>query len=302
MHTKFFGSFLLNHGVITSDQLLELIKLQATSNMKLGAMAIHAGLMTGREVEDVFVMQEQKNKSFSELVVSEGYLTQAEVDDLRSTHTPDFLVLGQNLVEKNIITSAQLQNLITDYQSEYEIDDFNLMEDQKTSINDLIQHCYLFEDTLPSKIITPYIDLLFTNLTNMIGSDFSLLTMLQLPECPVDIGLSQKISGEINLLTAIEMEPPAAVAFSSRYLKKEKLPAMEEQLLADEELVKECLADFLNLHNGLFSVNMSNDYSIDFNLSPPEIISNSGLFTKKTCYMIPIVFSFGTVHLIFSVL
>lgn len=296
MYTKFFGSFLLNRGIITSEQLIEVLKLQSTSHIKLGALAMHAGLMTGSEVEEVFIMQTHKDKRFGELAVSEGYLTQDQVNKLLSMQTPDFLLIGQNLVEQNIITSAQLQNLITDYQSEYEIVDLDLLDEQKETIHDLIQNFYLFEDILSAEYVTQYINLLFTNLTRFIGTDFTPLNLIQVPECPTDICVIQKIKGDFNILTAIELEKEPALSFTSRYLKE------EENSLKAEELTEESLADYLNLLNGLFSVNMSNDRTLDLNLDPPEVLDDSMLSTGKTCYMIPIVYSFGTVHFILSIL
>ena len=46
---------------------------------------------------------------------------------------------------------------------------------------------------------------------------------------------------------------------------------MEEELYEFDEYVSASMEDFLNLHNGLYSVNMSNDYSMELHLQPPVL-------------------------------
>lgn len=85
----------------------------------------------------------------------------------------------------------------------------------------------------------------------------------------------------------------AAIAFASRYV--------DEEFEEFDEYVSASMEDFLNLHNGLFSVNMSNDYTVELHLQPPEAHENTVLSTEAPSYLLPVIYSFGTVNFIFSV-
>ncbi len=86
------------------------------------------------------------------------------------------------------------------------------------------------------------------------------------------------------------MGEKTAVEFACRYAR-EIFPEFDEYVQA-------ALEDFLNLHNGLFTVNLSNDYSVELQLTPPGVETPELLtFTSET-YLLPIVYPFGTFHFI----
>jgi CheY-specific phosphatase CheX len=88
------------------------------------------------------------------------------------------------------------------------------------------------------------------------------------------------------------MDPDVAVTFASRYAKMD--------FDAFDEYVQASLEDFLNLHNGLFSVNMSNNNSIELKLDPPESCESTILEMEPTSFIIPIIYPFGTVYMILA--
>ena len=76
MFTQFFGNFLLNKGVLSSEQLLDALKEQSNAKIKLGTLAMHAGYMTANEVDNIVIMQTHQDRKFGELAVDNGYLSQ----------------------------------------------------------------------------------------------------------------------------------------------------------------------------------------------------------------------------------
>lgn len=85
-----------------------------------------------------------------------------------------------------------------------------------------------------------------------------------------------------------------AIEFASRY-------AMDTFNEFDE-YVQASLEDFLNLHNGLFTVNMSNNNSIELQLSPPEVHEGDTveIHAETVSYLFPILYPFGTIHFLLS--
>ncbi|EOS24198.1 hypothetical protein C806_02240 [Lachnospiraceae bacterium 3-1] len=293
MHTQFFGNFLLNKGVITPEQLIEALKVQSSTHKKFGTLAIHSGYMSASEVADVYITQTHYDKRFGELAVELGYLTPEQVDKLLTIQLPNYMLLGQILVDKKIVTHIELENLITEYKSEYEIYELDMMEEQKDMVDKLLTNLYLPEDLPDTQNITSYLTLLFNNLVRFIGEDFTPLNIMTLPEVPTNFCVSQKVEGDFAFLSALDMDSETAIAFASRYV--------DDEFETFDEYVSASMEDFLNLHNGLFSVNMSNDYTLELHLQPPEDHENSILSTEAPSYLLPVIYSFGTVNFIFSV-
>ncbi|MCI8494784.1 MAG: chemotaxis protein CheX [Lachnospiraceae bacterium] len=293
MHTQFFGNFLLNKEIISPEQLIDLLKIHSTAHKKLGTLAIHSGYMSASEVEDVFITQTHYDKLFGELAIEMGYLTKEQVDELLTLQLPDYMLLGQTLIEQGVITHVELENLITEYQSVYEIYDLDLVEEQKHMVDKLLSNFYLPEDLPHAEYILSYLTLLFNNLVRFIGEDFTTLNIMTLEEVPTNYCISQEVDGSFSFLSALDMDEETAICFAGRYVN--------EDFQQFNDYVKASMEDFLNLHNGLYSVNMSNDHSMELHLQPPATHTNTLLTTDFLCYLLPIVFSFGTVNFVFSV-
>ena len=68
----------------------------------------------------------------------------------------------------------------------------------------------------------------------------------------------------------------------------------------EEEYIVAALQDFLNLHNGLFCVNLSTKHDIEIELSPTSIqdVKAEDVSYK---YILPVEFTFGTIYLCFTI-
>lgn len=294
MYTQFFGYYLLGKNIINNDQLLAAMAKQASTHMKLGAMAVHAGYMTAGEVEQVIILQTHHDKRFGELSVEYGYLTQEQVDELLEKQIPEFVLLGQILVENGILTPSQLENEITDYRSEYEIFDLDMNIDQKEMILHLLQDIDITLNEACQQYIVNYLLLLFNNLIRFIGDDFTPLNILKMPEIPTTHCVKQELTCPLfHVTSALNMNEDSSIIFASRYAK--------EDFTEFDEYVRASKEDFLNLHNGLFVVNLSNEYAVESTLLPPEEESNEIFSPGEETYLFPILYPFGIIHFIFSV-
>lgn len=292
MYAQFFGNYLLSKNVVTKEQLIQAIQKKSTEKIKLGTLAIHAGYMTANEVDRVVIMQTHQDRRFGELAIQEGYLTEQQVSELLKTQSPDFLLLGQILVDDGILNHTQLQNLIIDYQSENELYDFNYTDETKENISRLVERFFVITERSLSKYEISFLNLLLNNLIRFIGDDFTLVAPSLCKEYPCNYCVSQKVFGNLNLKTYIDMPETTCIAFASRYVN--------DTFTEFDEYVQSSLEDFLNLHNGLFTVNVSNDYGIELQLDPPVVESAELLNFESETYMMPVIYPFGTVHLIFQ--
>lgn len=294
MYAQFFGNFLLSRGVITRMQLIDIMQKKADTKVKLGTLAIHAGYMTASEVDRIFILQTHQDKRFGELAISEGYLTEEQVTNLLLEQEPDFLFLGQALIEEGIIDNQQLQDLIIAYESENELDDFTYSAETQDAIHHMVENFFVLAERPLSTYEISFFHLLLNNLIRFIGDDFTLVPPSTCKEYPTNYCISQKLNGSFSVRTYIDIPENACIAFASRYVG--------EEFTEFDEYVSSSLEDFLNLHNGVFSVNMSNDFSVELELDVPVVEEKDLLtFDSAECYLLPIVYPFGTVHFIFEI-
>lgn len=291
MFTQFFGNFLLSKNIITTEQFLNAMKEQNNTHIKLGTLAMHAGLMTSKEVDQVVIKQTHEDKRFGEIAIKDGYLTSDQVQNLLTQQTPDYLLLGQILIEQGLLSNATFETLLADYQTESEIYDLNVMTDHRILISQLVSGLYGSIVSSQSSHFAPYLELLFNNLIRFIGDDFtplnpSLCKGYEVQHCAV-----QEAKGAFALYSMIDMDTSTSIQFASRYAK--------ESFAEYDEYVEASMQDFINLHNGLFNVNLSNTKDTELVLEPPVSYSNQLISYEDEIVLIPVIFTFG--HICFLV-
>ena len=293
MYAQFFGNYLLSRGIVTKEQLIRAMQEKSSAHIKIGTLAIHAGYMTANEVDRVIILQTHQDKRFGELAVSQGYLTEQQVIELLRAQTPDFLLLGQFLVDDGIFTIEEFQDIIIDYQSESEIDDFSSSDETIDQIHRMIENFFVLTERALSSNEVSFIKLLINNLIRFIGDDYTPVSPSPCKEYPTNFCVSQQLIGDFSVRTYIDMPQDACIEFASRYVG--------EPFQEFDEYVRSSLNDFLNLHNGIFSVNMSNERSIELELAPPVTETDELLTFEKETYLLPIVYPFGMIHFIFEI-
>lgn len=293
MYAQFFGNYLLSQDIITKTQLINAMKKKSSTQMKLGTLAIHSGYMTASEVDRIIILQTHEDKRFGELAISEGYLTEAQVTELLKQQTPDFLLLGQALVEDGVLDNQQLQDHIISYQSNNELDEFNYSEETQQTIERMVENLFVLAERPLSSYEVSFLHLLLNNLIRFIGDDFTPVAPSQYEHYPTNYCVSQQIDGDFSCRLYLDMPKDTCISFASNYVG--------ESFTEFDEYVQSSLEDFLNLHNGLFNVNMSNAYSMELQLEPPMVETTELLTLSKEAYLLPIVYPFGTLHFIFEV-
>jgi len=293
MYTQFFGNYLLERRILTTEQLVDALAEQTKVHIKLGTLAIHAGFMTAGEVDSVVIMQTHQDKKFGELAIEEGFLTEEQVTSLLESQTPDYLLLGQVLIEQKILTNTEFENLLIEYQSENEIYDLDISDFQKKKFDEMISNLCEISDSSQETRLVEYLQLFVNNLIRFIGNDFTLLNLIPCQEYPSVYCVAQNIYGNFKIQSHLDTDETAAIEFASRYA--------DESFFNFDEYVKASLEDFLNLHNGLFNVNMSNEYSYELMLTPPEVHTNELICYNTTHFILPVIYPFGTINFIFAI-
>lgn len=287
MFTQFFGSYLLNKQIVSADNLKKAMELKSSTRVKLGVLAINAGYMTAKQVDAVHKMQATVDKRIGDIAVEMGYLTKEQVTELLSAQKTGCLVLGQTLVDMGCLTNEEFEEALNSYKSEHHLEDEDFSNENEKKAGNVIGSFFKLQKTSNAELISEYINILLKNLIRFIGDDFAPIS-----ECavlPTDTAVTQNISGESNFVTSVAGSDKAMIEFASRYA--------EEQLTENDEYTKDVVSEFLNLNNGLFTVNVSNNSGKELKLSPQQACTADKVAKLKAKYTVkvPVAFSFGNI-------
>lgn len=288
MYSQFFGNYLLSKHAVPTEQLLRAIEEQHTKHIKLGTLAIHAGLMNAAQVDEVVIRQTHEDRRFGEIAIEEGYLSSEQVDTLLSQQTPDYLLIGQHLVDNGVLTNTDLEKLIASYQAENEISNLEQADTHKESLHTLVRNLFLITGAEVPEYLFKYLTLLFNNLIRFVGEDFTPLNPTLCSEYLTTHCSSQIINGSFSMTSFFDMQEETAIVFASRYAK--------DNFESYDEFVQASIEDFLNLHNGLFNVNVSNEDSVELALNPPANMENTLISSSSDTILVPIIYPFGTLN------
>lgn len=291
MFTQLFGSYLLNKNLITAEQLKYSLDYQKNVHLKLGVLAVNSGFMTAENVNKVHSMQSRVDKKFGELAIELGFLDEEKLNILLNTQKSDYLLLGQALIEKEYMTLEQFGEALNNYKKDYSLTDekFNLLQNE--NIDEIIDTFYNFDSSPECSTYKNYISLFIRNIIRFIDADFRPLEITPINDYKLQWGVSQEIIGETKLNTYIAADEESFINFAGRYAK--------DNYSNNDEYVQAAVGEFLNLVNGLYLVNMSNN-DVELELNPQNVLSEANLTDLSEAFCIPIDFSFGRINIIIS--
>lgn len=293
MFSQFFGAYLLNEGKVTKEQLAKALDEKKNTRMRLGVLAINDGLMTAEQVEHVNLTQQTVDKLFGDLAVDLGYLKPEDVTGLLAKQPSDYLLLGQTFVNTGVLSNSEFESAIKGYKSKYSISDDDISGDQSDKLASLVNEFYHFSTAENAKIYTNYITLLFKGLIRFIGDDFTPLEAYVIKKAAAPRIVSQRICGEYSAYTAIATGADEYSAFAKRFAK--------EAYVNDAEFDDASVGEFLNVCNGLYAVNESNESGVELSLIPQQFTKNSSEDLTKDAFCIPVQFTFGEIEIIVSI-
>lgn len=293
MYAQLFGNYLIGNEIITNKQLVDAMELASKSSLGLEAKLIHAGLVSGKDVEAALVECKNFDFKLEDILVRDELVSNDTLLGLDGYDAPRYLILGQALVESGALTWSSFENALVDYQSDNEIFELDLDPTQKKEVAKLVETLFdVVQKPLTGDTVL-YIELLFNNLSQYIGDDYTVLTPTNVPEYPLNYCVLQSLSGPLCINSYLDMEKDVALAFASRYTG--------EKYTEHNDYVSASVEDFLNLQNGLYIVNMSNDYNMELHLDPPFTSEDGVLLDDNDTFLLPVIYPFGQLNFLINV-
>lgn len=288
MFSQYFGHYLLNRELITKVQLADVLEFQQSVHVKFGVIAVDKGYMTPLQVVEVHEKQKQMDKRFGEIAIELGYLTNEQVEFLVSAQKQNHLFLAQALVDREYMTIEQFGAALNDFKKENSLSDDQFKAIKNGSIESLVENILDEKDSEKKITYGKYLSLFVKNMIRFIDDQ----VYLEIADGDAQQGkwlVHQEILGEFPLFTAISANEEVLLDIASIFA--------EETLTEVDELAKAAVSEFLNLHNGIYLVNMSN-WGIELNMKPQEVIENT--MVTGDLFIVTVHISKGSFQLILS--
>jgi CheY-specific phosphatase CheX len=287
LFSQFFGNYLLNQNILTKEQIISALEDTQNTRLKLGVLAINSGYMTSSQVARVHDTQVLKDKKFGDIAIELGYLTKEQVQELLNDQPKGYLLLGQAIIEKGFITEKDFESILNSYKKYYKYDNKLLVNGQEDS-NYILNKVYDFSSTSYPNQYNKYVSLLINDLIRFIGDDFTPLN----PEYDIRSTsykvMSQHIYGDFENTILLFADETTLIHFAERY--------SGEELYDLNEYAESATQDFLNLINGLFTVNESNNQQVELSLEPPGLFETLTPIDLMDRVILPFQYPFGTIR------
>jgi len=252
MAVKFFGQFLVEQGIVTSEALLNAINLQERNNLKLGEIAITLGLVTPKDIERAHNAQMSKDMNMGDLLVEMGFLTLTQLNDIITRQKNTHLYIGEALVQVGAVTNEQLQQHLDAFkadQSEYISNGIDL---PVSSANNKI---WEMTADLTYKMITRVLDLQFRpgkcTIATVIPPNFMLAAM--------------DFSGDVQARYMISVSEGLQKSIAKAILCEDSVDSEPVEVLEDTVM------EFINVVCGNVAAKAS-QMGVIIDISPPETI------------------------------
>jgi CheY-specific phosphatase CheX len=291
MYSQYFGNYLLNNGLIKPEQLADALEYQRSVHLKLGVIAVNAGFMTPDQVEEIHNLQKRVDRRFGELAIEQGYINEEQLNAMLATQKQGHLMLGQALIDRNYFTLEQLQSALDGYKKENGIStrQFNVVKSDDTQeIEEIFKN---FGETILSKTYGDYVTLLIKNIIRFVDDNPAVEINKLNADYKADWYASQNINGVINLKTGIASGTQAFIKLAAKFA--------QEEITEVDELAQASVGEFLNLHNGIFLVNMSNN-GVELDMKAQEVVADYSVKCSDKVYVITCNMNWGSFDVLIS--
>ncbi|MCR5586707.1 MAG: hypothetical protein K6F77_04165 [Lachnospiraceae bacterium] len=266
----YFGAYLVEKGVVSQNQLDEIIEKCRNSRVKLGLLATESGLMTKEQAEEVNQLQQQLDKRFGDIAVEKGYLDDDQVSYLLKQQGDGYLLFVQTISEAGFLS---VDDISKEIQGFAEAKGYSEKDIEAFKSCDVDKEIAVFTDKADiTEFYKRYIQLTARFIVRFVDPNVSIDKIKKLSEYDCSFIAKQGFNGECNFTSAFSGSDKAMIMVAKSILKEELTQVDMDTLDAD--------CEFLNMNNGLFA-RESYDNGVEIDMLPPEMFDTPQKLTGE---------------------
>jgi hypothetical protein len=240
--------------------------------------------MTAAQVEEVHNLQAKIDKRFGEIAIDRGILDEEKLSVLLGQQNKRHLFISQALIDKGIMTFETFESYLEDYKKDsgLSVQEFEALKNN--DIDTVTQALVHLPELGDSRLYVDYFALFVRNLVRFIDAHILLEQARKVEVEAFDCLIYQEIEGRYKFFTGVAGPEPAMAEFASRFAKM--------AVSGMDEVARDSLGEFMNVHNGLFLSKLSNEW-VELELLPPDYKPGGSLKSVGVAYKIPFALPFG---------
>lgn len=257
MPARFFGQFLIERGVVTSDMLLDAVTYQKSINNPLCALAVEKGYLNKEQLRELDGENRKSDEKFLKLAIEKKMLTFEQLEEIGKIKSEKWVFLGEALVQRGHIRLAQLQDLFEEYKKE------RMAGDEAFGVSlDAIR-----EKVVVEALMKITVDI-FLHYSRQIVKVISVEEEAKLDAEEIAYVFSQKVVGDKNFVYVLAL-PEALMLPIASYILQEEVTKVDEMAL-------DAVSEFVNVVVGNGCAKMSmNNWRV--RAEPPKIMTKEML-------------------------
>jgi len=260
MLKQYFAQSLLNQGFISADEIRFLLENMEDHPAGIEVRGLWSQVLTGEQIESI-KKQQNPGDDFGTLAVQAGYMTESDYRSLSELIPTTNMSFAQGLISEKMVEDYQkLEKLMCDYKTRETLT-------IGTAVNQVAMKHVNFEEIEEEyALYSEYTDVFLRALSRFLNTE----AVINLAPEPFSgdksmITISQRLTGDVMLITGIMAEEDVILALARRY--------SQEDIKEVGELAVDSVAEFLNVTNGLYIVNLSNRH-LNVDLDPYRSADN----------------------------
>ena len=250
MGNRYFVQYLLNVGALKADEVLELMTKASKAEPGLPLLAMRKGLLSSAQLSEMNISDEA---AFAEEAKDRKLLTVAQIDTLKNEAASSDACFGQALLDAGLADYAKLEVL------------FSEAEEEESSVYAAVMSRAGDDDAHLYEIYGKYADMFISSVQRFMNTDAVLLPGEAMLDADGTHLVSQSLGGGLVLTPGVMAKNDVFLEMGRRY--------SGEELEEIGDLAVDCVAEFINVLNGLYIVNLS-QLDMDVDLGEPKDAEN----------------------------
>lgn len=250
MGNRYFVQYLLNVGALKADEVLELMAKASKAEPGLPLLAMRKGLLSSAQLSEMNISDEA---AFAEEAKDRKLLTVAQIDTLKNEAASSDACFGQALLDAGLADYAKLEAL------------FSEAEEAESPVYAAVMSRAGDDDAHLYEIYGKYADMFISSVQRFMNTDAVLLPGEAMLDADGTHLVSQSLGGGLVLTPGVMAKNDVFLEMGRRY--------SGEELEEIDNLAVDCVAEFINVLNGLYIVSLS-QLDMDVDLGEPKDAEN----------------------------
>ncbi len=264
MFSRHFGQFLLQEGIVSTSALSSAMGRLGEVRPLIGMLALAQGFMTPGQVVEINAAQKKVDRRFGELAIEKGYLSVQQLESIISAQKSEHVLLGQILVQDGVMSHEGFLKSLEMYRTSTGLTDEGYEAVKANDVEGVIASVLAGQPGAGKALVRKWGSVFMKSVIRFIDPGAAIDPLAE--ESYLHLrGFVQRMKGDYRISVFVAAEEGVFVDIANRFT--------DFDIETFDDMAEAAVGEFLNLADGLFTVNCS-DEDIDLDMAPQEMVDS----------------------------